>query len=99
MNLEQKNAYFNSFIEEYKDKTLPEKQKLIINDLKELIGMAQKICIDKGIKYDLLFNREIADINKDNYTEDDFAEAVYTYIQMFKEIFSSYILPDYNDNN
>ena len=69
----------------------------LISDLKELIAVAQKVCIDKGISYDLLVNREITDINKENYTQDDYVEAVYTYLQMFKEIFSSYILPNYNN--
>lgn len=97
MNSEQKEMALNSFIEEYKEKPLIEKQKILIRELKELITAAEKICLDKGIKYDLLFNREIIDINKENYTEDDYIEAVYAYIQMFKEILSSYVLSSYNN--
>ena len=97
MNLEQKNMALDSFMEEYKEKSLVEKQKILIEELKELIVISEKICADRGIRYDLLFNREIIDINKENYTQDDYVEAVYAYIQMFKEVLSSYILSNYNN--
>lgn len=98
MNLEQKNMAFDSFIEEYKEKSLREKQDILVAELKELIAVAQKVCIDKGVNSDLLINREITDIDKDNYSQDDFVEAIYVYLQMFKELISPYLLSNYNDS-
>ena len=95
MNTEEKEAYFDAFIEEYKDKSLKEKQTILVKELKELIALSQKICLDKGITYELITNKEILDINKDNYTEDDYVEAIYVYLQTFKEILSTYLMPEY----
>lgn len=97
MNLEEKTLTLNAFIEDYKEKSLLEKQKILIEELKELINLMQKICSDKRIRYDLLINKEVIDINKENYTQDDYAEALYAYLQAFKEIFASYILPNYEN--
>lgn len=95
---EEKLECFNAFIEEYKEKSLLDKQKLVIDDLKELVALIQKLCLDYKIDVNLLINREIADINKEKYTEDDFAEAVYVYIQMFKEVLSSFLVPMIEDD-
>ena len=99
MKKEEKQAYFNAFIEEYKEKTLKEKQAIAIKELKELIAVSEKVCLDKKIKYDLLVNREILDINKQEYTQDDYIEAIYVYIQIFKEIISSYLLKEYPEES
>ena len=93
----EKAVAFDAFIEEYTEKPLLEKQKILIEELKELIVFAQKICEDRGIKSELLLNKELADVNKENYTQDDFVEAVYVYIQMYKEIIASYVMPDYEE--
>ncbi len=76
---------FDDFIEEYKENSLFDKQQLIVQELKEMIAMMQKICADNNISYDLIMNREILDLQKENYTQHDFAEAVYVYLQMLKE--------------
>ena len=88
-----KKGSFDAFVEEYKTKSLLEKQGIIINDLKEIIALVQDLCAHHNIEYDLLMNREILDINKENYTQDDFAEAVFVYLQMYKELLSSFLVP------
>ena len=95
---EEKKLYFNSFIEEYKDNTLMYKQQTIISELKELIAIFENLCSISNIEHELLINREILDINKEGYTQDDFAEAVYTYIQMYKEILADYLIPILKEN-
>ncbi len=82
---EEKANYFNDFIEIYKENTLEEKQKKITDELKEMIAVIQKISSDNQLNLSTIVNREIVDVNKENYTQDDFAEAVYVYLQMFKE--------------
>lgn len=66
--------------------------------MKELIAVFQNLCNLYGVQHDLLLNREIVDINKDNYTEDDFVEAIYVYIQSFKEILSDFLIPLIKDD-
>lgn len=101
ISLEERQESFNAFIDEYKENTLMNKQKIVISELKELIALFQKICSTQNINHELLVNREIIDVNKDNYTQEDFAEAVYVYIQMYKEIMSDFMLSimKVDDNN
>lgn len=92
---------FDAFIEEYKELALIDKQQILIKDLKELIALFQELCKIYRIDYELLVNREILDINNTNYGEDDFTEAIYVYIQIFKDVLSTFLLqtmPD-EDNN
>ena len=99
LSAEEKQKYFDAFIEEYKENSLVDKQKIVISEFKELIGLLQKICSMNGKNPELITNREIIDVNKEGYTQEDFAEAVYTYMQMFKEILAEYILSIDNDNS
>ena len=99
LTFNKKKECFDSFIEEYKDNSLIYKQQTIISELKELIAVFENLCSTSGIKHDLLINREILDVNKEGYTQEDFAEAVYTYIQMYKEILAEYMLTIINKNH
>ena len=60
--------------------------------MKELIALFQKMCSMRGVSYDLIVNREIIDVNKEGYTQEDFAEAVYSYLQTYKEILAKFML-------
>lgn len=99
LSAEEKQKYFDAFIEEYKENSLVDKQKIIISEFKELIGLLQKVCSMNGKNPELITNREIIDVNKEGYTQEDFAEAIYTYMQMFKEILAEYILSIDNDDS
>ena len=59
---------------------MKEKQKIIHDQLKILSGFTNNICEIAGIKNNIITNRELIDINNNNYTEDDFAEAIIVYI-------------------
>ena len=91
-NKEKNQLAFDAFIEEYKEKTLLEKQTILVQELKELIAIGQKMCMEKKINCELILNREIIDINNKDYTEDDYVEAIYTYLQTFKEILAAYVI-------
>lgn len=99
ISLEERQKCFDAYIEEYKEKDLANKQKIAISELKELIAIFQKMCSMYNINHELLVNREIIDVNKEDYTQEDFAEAVYVYIQMYKEIMSEFMLSIMQDNN
>ena len=96
---EQRQECFDAFIEEYKDNSLVKKQQIVISEFKELIALFQKICSMRNINSELLVSREIIDINKDGYTEEDFVEAVYAYLQMYKEILAQFMLSIMKDDS
>ena len=71
---------FNEYMEFFKSQPLKEKQNIVIEQLKMLMGLTNTMCKELNVDNEILLNKEIADLNKDNYTEDDFAEALIVYI-------------------
>ena len=86
-----KNEDFDEYVSKYTLLNKNDKRDIIIKILKENLMLLEKIASDNNLKSNLLYNREILNINKDNYTEDDFLEAVFVYIYSFRELFANYI--------
>ena len=70
--------------------SLKDKHNVVIGELKETLAFLEMAMNSKDIKCEVLYNKEILDIEHD-YTEDDFAESVYVYINAIKELLESYI--------
>ena len=66
---------FNDYMEKYKELSLKEKQQIMIKQLKLLASFSNTLCKEIGIDNEMILNKEIIDVEKENYTEDDFAEA------------------------
>ena len=90
MDLDQ-NKSFDTCIESFKKLKLKDKQKEVISSLKEGIAFLTRVHSLNNNKADILYNREVLDINKENYTEDDFAEAVFVYTYAIKELMAGYV--------
>lgn len=90
-NINNSQNNFDAFIEEFTELDLKEKQKIVIDEFKEMLAVISKLCEDYKINYEILLNRELTDVTQTNYTEDDFVEATYVYIQSLKELLASYI--------
>lgn len=88
------------YIEYFKSLSLKEKQEIIIDELKMITGMTNQMCKEIEADNDLLLNKEMADVNDPNYTEDDFSEAVITYICSIKNSLSDFSnkLTDISEN-
>ena len=71
---------FNEYMTYYKSLPLKEKQAIIINQLKMLATLTNKMCEEIGQDNRMILNTELSDLKNDNYTEDDFAEAVITLV-------------------
>lgn len=72
--MEYKN--FDEYIEFFKKQPLKEKQDIIMEQLKMIASLANKMCNEINAKNEIIMNKELLDMKKDDYTEDDFAEAV-----------------------
>lgn len=83
---EDMHRIYNSLMNEYTNLDVKTKRKEIIKKIQELIAIIQKICIDKNINSELLFNREIIDLNKSDVSDDDYLEGVFAYINMLEDI-------------
>ena len=71
---------FNEYMTYYKSLPLKEKQTIIIDQLKMLTTLTHKMCEEIGQDNEMILNTELSDLKDDNYTEDDFAEAVITLV-------------------
>ena len=60
----------------YKTLPLKEKQNILIEQLKMLSSVTNQLCQEVGVDNEVIVNRELLDLNSNNYTEDDFAEAL-----------------------
>ena len=88
------NEDFNDYIEQYKKLKLKDKQKIIINLLKEDIMVLHKLITEQEDEDDevkMLYNREILDVNDDDYSEEDFSEAIIVYLYSIRELIAEYI--------
>ena len=88
----KKSKDFDNYVEEFKKLSLDEKKKLTIEEFKKIIVLFEKMNQENNNDTEVLFNREILDLNKTNSTEDDYVEAVLIYIYATQELIGNYII-------
>ena len=66
---------FENYMAFFKDQPLKEKRNIVIEQLKILATITNTMCKELNVNNELILNRELLDLNQDNYTEDDFTEA------------------------
>ena len=72
----ENNENFNEYMEFFKSQPLKEKQSIIVDQMKTSAAFTNSLCEEVGAKSEMLINRELIDLKNENYTEDDFAEAL-----------------------
>lgn len=82
---------FNNYVSAFKELSIKEKEDLTIKEIIDIFSFLNKLRQDIGINSEVLYNKEIAELNQDNRTYDDFVEAVFVYMCSLKEYFSEYI--------
>ena len=70
------NEEFSEYMAYFKTLPLKEKQGILIDQLKLLSTLTNQLCHEVGSSNEVLVNRELLDMSHDNYSEDDFAEAL-----------------------
>ena len=86
------NSDLNKYVEAYKKLNVSDKHHIVEDELKTLIAIFEEENKKKNPKSEMLFNKEILATKKDNYTEHDFAESVFVYINILKESIGEYLL-------
>ncbi len=84
------NEDINEYMIFFKNQTLKEKQSIIYDQLQMLASFTNKLCKELNIPNELILNRELLDLKKDGYTEDDFAEAVIVLINSIQNSICDY---------
>ena len=86
----EKKAYVG-LIEYYKILPLKNKRIEIINDIEQLISNYSKICSKLGMVPNILLNKEMLNINREDLTEEEFLHAVYAYLNALQDISGQFI--------
>ena len=84
------NENIDEYMESFKNQTLKEKQNIIFEQLQMLTGFTNNLCKKINIQNEPILNRELLDLKNDNYTEDDFAEAIVVLINSIQNSICDY---------
>jgi hypothetical protein len=80
----------DEYMKYFKEQSLKTKQEIIIDELKMLTLITNKMCNELEAENEILLNKEANDVNVADYTEDDFAEAIISYICSIKNSLSDF---------
>ena len=84
------NEDINEYMTFFKEQSLKEKQSIIYEQLQMLASFTNNLCNELNIPNEILMNRELLDLKNDNYTEDDFAEAIIVLINSIQNSICDY---------
>lgn len=82
---------YNALMEAYVSLPVETQREEIINKIRELIYITNKLAVDVGANGEFLFNREILDLNNENVSEKDFLEGTYAYLNALEDMLGKYI--------
>ena len=74
------NENFDEYMEYYKKLPLTQKKEIALSQLKVLATLTNKMCQELNVENEIIINKELLDVNKENPTEDDYFEAIIVYI-------------------
>ena len=80
---------YNDLIEEFDKLHTGDKRKELMNEMQELITVFQSLNMNKGKKPNLLLHPTMNDFKKE-HSENDFLNAMYSYIISTKELVGEY---------
>ena len=86
----QKEA-FSGLMEYYKLLPTQNKRDEIISTFEELISNYTKICSKFGVMPDMVLNKEILNIKRDDLKEDEFLHAIFAYLNTLQDISAQFI--------
>lgn len=92
-----KQEDFDNLVSDFVLVDTKEKADLIISSMKEDIAIFKQISELNNLHFDVVFNREIVDVTKDNPSVDDYYEAIFVYLKMMEDV-SGKLLDYFADN-
>lgn len=83
---------FDTVVEAYKKMDLSDKREANLTELKKLIAIVEKMCVDKNIPYRNIKSKEILEYSG---SYEDYLEAEFIYISYLKEVIWSYLASEF----
>ncbi len=84
------NNSFDLYIAKFKSFDKDEKREKLLEELKVLAALSNKMCLEVGLDNEILLNEELSDLKKDDYTEDDYLEALMVLVCSIENSFADY---------
>ena len=84
--IEEKQKIFTSFMDEFVKLNVDQKNNEIIEKQKVILASLLKFASERGIQFEFLKSKEIADIEGNNGTNEDYLEAMMVYTQNIEEL-------------
>ena len=89
--MEVQKETFGNLIEYYKLLPIDNKRDEIISEIEYLISNYSKICTQFGVMPDMVLNKEMLNLKRNNLTEDEFLNALYAYLNTLQDISAQFI--------
>ena len=81
---------FNEYMVFFKSQSLEEKQNIIYKQLQILAEFTNNLCKELSLDNELIMNKELLDLEKEGYTQDDFTEGVITLVNSIQNSICDY---------
>lgn len=94
--MEERKEIFKEYVEAFKDLHEEEKKSVLINSVKELIGVFDELSKSDNISLEYVQSNEILDLNQESVSNSDFLEALFVYLEVSKDIIGQYIIKKEN---
>lgn len=85
----EKNS-FDLYISKFKSFDKDEKREKLLEELKVLAALSNKMCLKFGLANEILLNEELSDLKKDDFTEDDYLEALMVFVCSIENSLADY---------
>lgn len=82
---------YDLFMEKYVELPLEEQRKHLINSLKFILGINMQLCETVNTPFDILYNKEVSDLDNEDVSEKDVLEAAMAYIYLIKKSSTLYM--------
>lgn len=87
---------FEEYVAQYKNLDLKTKRDKIIEELKLMIVVLEKMCNDNNIPYREIKSQEILVLKENDYSEEDYLEALFVYVEYLKEVLGCFFYKKVN---
>lgn len=86
--MRDRKTIFDKYMEEYVKLPIVDKYNQIIEKQKRIIALLYYNASENGVDLEMLSNKELFDLTKENPTNDDYVEAIMVYSQNIEELLS-----------
>ena len=89
--MEIEKQAFTGLIEYYKKLPIEDKRNEIIDEVEDIISNYSKICTKLGVMPNMMLNKEMLNLKREDLKEEEFLEALFAYLNTLQDISAQFI--------